>query len=88
MLMKLIIKLFGKNIIENAIAKTKLSKTKVIAIVAGAIFIIEKVLPAFGVVVVIPPDVYTLLASLGLWTLSDKLDSTPIQTPPPPPPAL
>ncbi len=82
MLMKLVIKLFGKKIIENAIEKSKLSRTKVIAIVAGAIFVIEKVLPAFGVNVVIPPDVYTLLASVGLWTLSDKFDSKP--TPPAP----
>ena len=77
MLMKLALKLFGKKIIENAIEKTHLSRTKLIAVVGGSIFVIEKVLPAFGVNVVIPPEVYTLLGSAGLWTLSDKFDSKP-----------
>lgn len=77
MLFKLALKLFGKKIVDGAIEKTHLSRTKLIAVVGGLIFVIEKVLPAFGVNVVIPPEVYTLLGSAGLWTLSDKFDSKP-----------
>lgn len=77
MLLKLAMKLFGKKLINEGVEKIGLSKTKLIAIVGGTIFLIEKVLPAFGVVVTIPPDVYTLLGSAGLWTLSDKFDSQP-----------
>ncbi len=81
MLMKLIIKLFGKNILEGYLVKSKISKTKIVAIIAGVMFIVEKTLPAFGVNVQIPNEVYEMLAATGLWTLSDKLDSAPVQTP-------
>ena len=77
MLMKLILKLFGKNIVEGYLVKAKVSKTKVVAIVAGVLFIVEKTLPAFGVNFQIPNEVYELLAATGLWTLSDKMDSQP-----------
>ncbi len=77
MLMRLAIKLFGKKLIDGGIEKIGLSRTKLIAIVGGLIVLVEQVLPAFGVAVVIPPEVKEFLLAAGLWTLSDKHDSNP-----------
>lgn len=81
MLTNLIMKLFGKKVVEDYIVKHKISRTKIIAVVAGCMFIAEKVLPAFDVHVAIPKEVYELLGATGLWTFSDKLDSQPMQPP-------
>lgn len=75
MLIKLVLKLFGKKLIDGGIEKIGLSRTKLIAVVGVLITAIEVLAPAFGWNIKIPPEVYTLLAGSGLWTLSDKKDS-------------
>lgn len=77
MFLKLAIKLFGKKVVDGAIEKTGVSKTKLIAVVAVLLTAVETLSPAFGWDIKIPPEVYTLLAGSGLWTLRDGVDNKP-----------
>lgn len=77
MLMKLVLKLFGKKIIDGAVEKSGMSKTKVIAVLAVLVTAVETLAPAFGWNIKIPPELLQLLAGAGLWTLRDGVDSKP-----------
>ena len=72
----LFVKLLGKKL-EGALDKSGLSKTKLTAVVAVVLYAIEHLGPAFGHAVTVPPDVYTLLGALGLWSLRDGIDTAP-----------
>ena len=75
MLMKLVLKLFGKKMVEGAVEKSGLSKTKLIAVLAVLVTAIETLAPAFGWNIKIPPELLQLLAGAGLWTLRDGMDT-------------
>lgn len=77
MLMKLIVKLFGKKIVDGAVEKSGLSKTKVIAVIAVIVTALETLAPAFGWNIKIPPELLQLLAGAGLWSLRDGVDNKP-----------
>lgn len=62
----------GKRI-DAQLDKWKISKTKVIALLAVLIPIIPKVGEAVGYTIVIPKEVYEVLAGLGLWFLRDSV---------------
>ena len=74
MLKNILMKLFGKKIVEGAIEKSGMSKTKIIAIIAAIIYAIETLAPAFGWDIKIPDGLFELLASTGLWTLREGVD--------------
>lgn len=72
-LKKMIVKVFGKKIIEDGIEKSGISKTKLTAIVFILITGIEQASAAWGHPIVIPAQIKELLAGVGLWTLRDAL---------------
>lgn len=69
----LLFRLFGKKIVDGAV--NKFQRTKVIAVVGLGMYVAETVLPAFGVNVTIPSEVYRVLEMCGLWTLRDAIKS-------------
>ena len=70
----LFVKLVGKKL-GGALEKTGLSKTKLTAVIGVIIYAVEHLGPVFGHPIVIPPDVYTLLGAVGLWSLRDGIDA-------------
>lgn len=69
------IRLIGKRI-EGKLEAWGISKAKLTAIVGVIIMAIDKLGPAFGHPIVIPPDVYKVLEFLGLWAVRDAIDSS------------
>ncbi len=77
MLMKLVIKMFGKKIIDGKLEDWGISKTKVVAVVLVAIYGVETLAPAFGYPdFKIPQELKDMLMGLGLWTLKDGMPAT------------
>jgi steroid 5-alpha reductase family enzyme len=74
MLMKIVVKLFGKKIIDGALEKWGISKTKVVAVVGVLIYAVESLAPAFGWEFKIDPELKSALIAAGLWTLRDGMD--------------
>lgn len=72
----LFMKLVGKKL-SDGLEKSGISKAKLTAIVAVLVIAIEKLGPAFGHPVVIPPEVFKFLEAVGLWSLRDALDNKP-----------
>lgn len=71
MFAKILIKLFGKKIVEGALEKYGLSKTKVVAVIGVALYAIESLGPVFGWDIKIEPGLKEALLAAGLWTLKD-----------------
>ena len=70
MLKKLLIKMVGKRLGAHI---QGVSRTKVIAVIAVAIYAIETLAPAFGWDVKIPEGLIEALAAAGLYTLRDAI---------------
>lgn len=71
MLTRLLIKLFGKKIVDGALEKYGISKTKVIAVIAVALYAVDALAPAFGWNIKIDEDLKQALIAAGLWSLKD-----------------
>ena len=69
----LFVKLIGKRL-DADLTKWGISKTKVIAIVGALVAAYNQLAPTFGYPA-ITPDVFKILAALGLWALRDGLDT-------------
>lgn len=74
MIMKLVVKLFGKKIVEGALEKWGISKTKIVAVVGVILYAVEALSPAFGWDIKISDDLKQALLAAGLWTLKDGMD--------------
>lgn len=63
-----------KGKVEGGLTKVGLSKEKLIAILAVVMPTIEPISAAIGHPVKVPPDVYGVLAGLGLWSYRDRVN--------------
>lgn len=71
MLMKMLIKMFGKKIVDSHMQKWGISKTKVVAVVGVLLYAAESLAPAFGWDFKVSDDLKQALIAAGLWTLKD-----------------
>jgi len=68
-----LLRLVGKKMVDGQLEKVGFSKAKLTAVVYILVQIAQVALPAFGVDVKIPPEVFRVLEGLGLWAVRDAI---------------
>ncbi len=77
-----LLKLFAKRVISKITGKEKWEKSvgKIGAVLAGVVYIIEQILPAFGIEVNIPTEAFKIVEAFGItlagWGIRRAVERT------------
>ncbi len=73
----LLVKLVGKHLkdsVDGGLTKVGISKEKIVAVLAVLLPMIEPFSAAIGHPVKVSPEVYSVLAGLGMWSYRDRVN--------------